>query len=80
MKWNRIQAGWTQLKGRVKQRWGKLTHNALMMIAGKRERIDGKREQLAGELQERYVRDKAQSEKKLDDFTKSLGPEDVPSS
>lgn len=77
MNWNQIQAGWKQLKGRAQQRWGQLTHNALMTIAGKRARIDGKRAQLAGELQEKYVHDKAVSEKELDDFAKSLEPKDT---
>src|SRR4029077_10272682 len=77
MNWDLIQARWKQLKGRVKQRWGKLTHNPLTTIAGKRERIDGKREQLAGQLQEKYAHDKALSDKELDDFTKSLEPTDT---
>ena len=74
MNWGQITAGWKQLKGRAKQGWGKLTHNALTSIAGKRERIDGKREQLAGKLEEKYAHDKAESEKELDEFTKSLEP------
>jgi len=76
MKWDQIQAGWKQLKGRAKQGWGKLTRNSLTTIAGKRERIEGKREQLAGTLREKYAHDKALSEKELDDFTKSLEPKD----
>ena len=38
MHWNQVQASWKQFKGRVKQSWGKLTHNARTTIAGKRER------------------------------------------
>jgi uncharacterized protein YjbJ (UPF0337 family) len=74
MNLDQIHARWRQLKGRVKHRWGKLTNNVLTEIAGKRERIDGKREQLAGKLHEKYVHDKAESDKELDDFTKSLEP------
>jgi uncharacterized protein YjbJ (UPF0337 family) len=74
MKWEQFQARWKQLKGRVQQSWGKLTHNTLATLAGKRERIDGKREQLACKLQKKYVQDKALSEKELDEFTKSLKP------
>jgi len=77
MNWDQLQSRWKQLKGGVKQRWGKLTRNALTTMAGKRERIEGKREQLARELQEKYVHDKALSEKELDDFTKSLEPKDM---
>ena len=74
MNWPQIKAGWKQFKGRVKQRWGKLTRNARTTIAGKCERIDGKREQLAEKLQEKYAHDRAESEKELDEFTKSLEP------
>ena len=34
----------------------------------------GKRDQLAGILQQRYGYEKAQAEKELDDFTRSLKP------
>jgi len=78
--WTQIQARYTQFKGRVKQLWGCLTHNARTTLAGKRQRIDGKRDQLAGELQKKYEHDKAESEKKLDDFTRSLEPKDTTSS
>ena len=76
MKWDQIQARWKQLKGQVKQKWGQLTFNSKATNAGKLERIDGKREQLAGKLQEKYDHDKALSEKELDDFTHSLEPKD----
>ena len=36
-----------QLKGRVKEQWGKLTDDDLDMIAGRREQLEGK-------IQERY--------------------------
>jgi uncharacterized protein YjbJ (UPF0337 family) len=43
-----IAAGkWEQLKGAVKEQWGKLTDDDLT-------RIDGKREKLRGLLRERY--------------------------
>lgn len=74
---DQIQTWWKQLKGRVKQSWGQLTNNAVTTLAGKRQRIDGKREQLAHTLQKKYVHDKALSEKELDDFTKSLEPKDT---
>jgi len=45
--WNRIQGNWKQLAGSVLEQWGKLTHNDLAQI-------DGKRERLLGKIQERY--------------------------
>jgi uncharacterized protein YjbJ (UPF0337 family) len=50
-----LQGKWTQLKGRVKEQWGKLTDDDLDQIAGRSE-------QLVGKVQERYgiARDEAQ--------------------
>jgi uncharacterized protein YjbJ (UPF0337 family) len=47
MDWNWVEGNWKQMKGRVKEQWGKLTHDDLDVIHGKRE-------QLEGGLQERY--------------------------
>ena len=47
MNWDQVEGKWKQLRGSVKQKWGKLTDNDLDYIAGKRD-------QLAGKLQERY--------------------------
>ena len=57
MDWNRVEGNWKQLKGTVKEQWGKLTDDDLDVI-------DGKREQLEGRLQERYgyAKDKAEEE------------------
>ncbi len=42
-----MQGKWAQLKGKVKEQWGKLTDDEI-------EQLDGKREQLVGKIQERY--------------------------
>jgi uncharacterized protein YjbJ (UPF0337 family) len=47
MNWDRIEGNWKQLKGQAQLQWGKLTDDDLALIAGRRE-------QLAGKLQERY--------------------------
>jgi uncharacterized protein YjbJ (UPF0337 family) len=50
-----FEGKWTQLKGRVKEQWGKLTDDDL-------DQINGKAEQLVGRIQERYgiAQDEAQ--------------------
>jgi uncharacterized protein YjbJ (UPF0337 family) len=50
-----LQGQWTQLKGRLREQWGKLTDDDL-------DQIEGRSEQLIGRLQERYgmARDEAQ--------------------
>jgi uncharacterized protein YjbJ (UPF0337 family) len=47
MNWDIIEGDWKQFKGLVKQKWGRLTDDHLDTIAGKRD-------QLAGKLQEAY--------------------------
>jgi uncharacterized protein YjbJ (UPF0337 family) len=47
MNWDRIEGNWTQLKGNVIEQWGKLTHDDVDKIAGKRD-------QLLGKIQENY--------------------------
>jgi uncharacterized protein YjbJ (UPF0337 family) len=67
MNWDQIAGNWKQVKGTVKEKWGKLTDDDLTTIAGKRD-------QLAGLLQERYGYEKDQAEKALDEFSRSLKP------
>ena len=49
MDWNRIEGSWKQVKGKVKEKWGKLTDDDLNVIAGKRDQLEGK-------IQERYFK------------------------
>lgn len=49
MDWNRVEGNWKQVKGKVKEQWGKLTDDDLDVIAGKA----GKQDQLEGRLQQR---------------------------
>jgi uncharacterized protein YjbJ (UPF0337 family) len=57
MNWDVVEGNWKQLKGAVREHWGKLTDNDLQQIAGKRD-------QLIGRIQERYgiSRDVAQQQ------------------
>jgi uncharacterized protein YjbJ (UPF0337 family) len=49
-----LKGQWTQLKGAVREQWGKLTNDDV-------DQIQGKAEQLIGKIQERYgvARDEA---------------------
>lgn len=47
MNWDRIQGNWKQVSGQAKAQWGKLTDDDLEVVAGRRE-------ELAGKIQERY--------------------------
>lgn len=65
MNWDRIEGNWKQLRGSVRERWGKLTDDQLDVIGGKRE-------QLAGKLQEAYGYSKDEAEKQISDFERGL--------
>lgn len=65
MNWDTVKANWKQVQGKAKAKWGKLTDDDLLVI-------EGKRDELAGKIQERYGYAKEQAERELDDFCKSL--------
>ncbi len=56
-----VEGKWTQLKGSVKEQWGKLTDDELTEVAGKREHLSGK-------LQEHYGWTRDEAERRIDDF------------
>ncbi len=58
MNWQQIQGNWKQVTGKAKERWGKLTDDDLDVVAGRRE-------QLAGKIQERYGIAKEEAETQL---------------
>ena len=61
MNQEQIKGSWNELKGRVKEQWGKLTDDDLTSI-------EGKRDILVGKLQRRYGYMKDQAEKEVNDF------------
>ena len=65
MNWDRIEGNWKQVKGSVKERWGKLTDDQLDVIAGKRDNLVGK-------IQETYGISKDETEKQLIDWQKRM--------
>jgi uncharacterized protein YjbJ (UPF0337 family) len=58
-----LAGNWKQLKGKLKTAWGDLTDDDLNVIAGKRD-------QLAGRLQERYGIAKEAAEEQIAEFRK----------
>ncbi len=55
------QGNWKQVRGKVKEQWGKLTDDQLDIIGGKRD-------QLAGKLQEAYGIGKDEAERQIKSF------------
>jgi uncharacterized protein YjbJ (UPF0337 family) len=56
---------WNQIKGKIKEKWGKLTDDELA-------RINGKRDQLLGSLEEKYGWERQRAEDELKRFESSL--------
>ena len=65
MRWNRIEGNWSELKGKAKQNWGKFTDDHI-------EHVNGKREHLAGKIQEIYGIDKDEAERQIYEFSNSM--------
>ena len=61
MDWNRVEGNWKQLKGQVKEQWGKLTDDDLDVIAGRQDQLEGK-------IQERYGLAKDRVRKDVEDW------------
>ncbi len=61
MDWNRVEGNWKQVKGKVKEKWGKLTDDDLTAINGRREELEGK-------IQQHYRLAKDQAKKQVDDW------------
>jgi uncharacterized protein YjbJ (UPF0337 family) len=65
MNWDQIKGNWNQFKGRVKQQWGDLTDDDLT-------RIEGRRDELIGRLQERYGYEKERAEEEVRNWERNL--------
>jgi uncharacterized protein YjbJ (UPF0337 family) len=59
--WDHIEGKWQQLRGSVREQWGKLTDDDVDVIAGKRD-------QLIGLLQQRYGTARDEIERQVRDF------------
>jgi uncharacterized protein YjbJ (UPF0337 family) len=61
MNQDRIRGQWKQVKGRIKEQWGRLTEDDLDVIAGKRD-------QLLGRIQQRHGVAKDEAQRQVRDF------------
>ena len=66
MNWDQAAGKWNQMKGSVKERWGKLTDDDLTTIAGNRDRLLGK-------IQERYGITKEKAEEEINQWKMPQG-------
>ncbi len=62
---DQFEGKWKQMKGGIREQFGKLTDDDV-------EQIKGKRDKLVGKLQERYGDSREEAEKRLDTYEKTL--------
>jgi uncharacterized protein YjbJ (UPF0337 family) len=52
MNWDRVGGNWKQLKGIIRQLWGRLTGDYVRVLAGKREHLVGEIQAADGNTRE----------------------------
>ena len=62
---DQLEGKWKQVKGEVREKWGKLTDDDILVVGGRRD-------QLIGRVQERYGMAKEAATKDVDTFLKQL--------
>lgn len=61
---DQIEGNWKILKGKAKQKWGKLTDDDWDVV-------EGNRDELAGRIQERYGKSREEAEREVDEWSRN---------
>ena len=61
---DQVAGQWNPIKGKAKERWGRLTDDDLDVV-------DGKLDQLVGQVQKAYGLERERAQKQVDEFIKS---------
>ena len=56
---DRIEGNWKEMKGKIQQKWGKITDDEY-------DQIDGRRTELVGKIQKHYGKSKDEAEREVD--------------
>ena len=70
MNTDQMEGKWKQMKGALKQKWGKLTDDDLKII-------EGNRDQLVGKVQERYGVARDEAQKQVNEWKRTQSDFDV---
>jgi uncharacterized protein YjbJ (UPF0337 family) len=65
MNWNQVEGKWKQMKGSIREHWGKLTDDDLDQIAGHRDKFIGK-------IQERYGIAQEEAQRRADEWMRTF--------
>ena len=66
MNWDRVEGNWKEMSGQAKQHWGKLTHDDVTTIKGRREELEGAIQKRYG-----YAKDRVKTE--IDSWLDDMG-------
>ena len=65
MNWDRVEGNWKEFKGKARQKWSDLTDDDL-------DKIQGKREELIGKVQDKKGIARDAAEREVDEWSRSL--------
>ena len=65
MNWDQIEGHWQDVKGTLREKWGKLTDSDI-------ETIKGKKDQLIGVLKRHYGVERERAQHEIDEWLKTL--------
>jgi uncharacterized protein YjbJ (UPF0337 family) len=68
MNWDTVRGNWSEVKGKIKESWGKPTDDELDVIAGKRD-------QLVGLIQKTYGVAREEAERQVRRFERAKADE-----
>lgn len=61
MNWDQIEGNWKEFKGKAQAQWGKLTDDEI-------DRVDGRRTELAGLIQQKYGKTREEAEREVNQW------------
>ena len=67
MNWDHVERMWKQAKGKIREKWDKLTEDDLKFIDGRRDRLEGR-------IQQRYGFSPDHVRKEVDDWVRWQAP------
>ena len=70
MNWDQVEGNWKIFKGKIRERWGKLTDDEFDQIAGRRD-------SLIGSIQKQYGIARDEAERQVEKFSNSLTDRDL---
>lgn len=57
MNWDRVEGSWKEIKGQIREKWGRLTDDEIDVIAGKRDALEGTLQRVYGKSKDEVRRD-----------------------